>query len=541
MSLGLTRSTTSTIIKQATSRVVPPASSVPYHLAAIALLVMLAGLRLLYLCSQTQISLASDEAHYWDWSRHLDWCYYSKGPLVAWLIRASCWVWGADVMPAVRLPAVLCSSLTMLGVYLLVYRIFRDARIAFLALLSAQCLPFLHVGGLLMTIDAPYACAWTWAVYLSHVILFPPQRQTLLWWSLLGIVVAIGVLAKHNMALFVPSLGLFLLLCPEHRKELVRPGFWCMVLLGACLGGGPIVWWNAQHQWVTFLHVGTQATGQETTGLRWLGPFEFILTQSALLMGYLFVLMVMGFYQVIRSYCQRTILPQQLFLTCMALPMLLVCLVFSLKVRIEPNWPITAYITGLILAGWVLYDRWHITAWRRIAIVFMVMGLGLSLFIHRTEVLYPLQAKLFPQMSPRRWDPTCRLKGYSTLAQAVEELRKQQVQEPMLFGATWSYTGALAFHLPDQPTVYCLGPATGSRFSQYDFWQPNPLYQPELFVGRDAIIVGDIMPRIREAFEVMEPSNLVQAKFGNLVIAEWYVTIGRGLKPGGFGIVSQKY
>ena len=38
--------------------------------------------------------------------------------------------------------------------------------------------------------------------------------------------------AKHNMALFVPSLGLFLLLSPEHRSELCRPGFWMMALIG---------------------------------------------------------------------------------------------------------------------------------------------------------------------------------------------------------------------------------------------------------------------------------------------------------------------
>ena len=30
-----------------------------------------------------------DEAQYWDWSRRLDFGYYSKGPLVPWLIAAS--------------------------------------------------------------------------------------------------------------------------------------------------------------------------------------------------------------------------------------------------------------------------------------------------------------------------------------------------------------------------------------------------------------------------------------------------------------------
>ena len=62
------------------------------------------------------LELAPDEAHYWDWSRHLDWSYYSKGPLVAWLIRASCELFGplsleltGSLAAAVRLPAVALS------------------------------------------------------------------------------------------------------------------------------------------------------------------------------------------------------------------------------------------------------------------------------------------------------------------------------------------------------------------------------------------------------------------------------------------------
>ncbi|NBU73007.1 MAG: hypothetical protein EBS53_16470, partial [Bacteroidetes bacterium] len=45
--------------------------------------------RLAYLAWLCPYNLAQDEAHYWDWSRHLDWSYYSKGPLVAWLIALS--------------------------------------------------------------------------------------------------------------------------------------------------------------------------------------------------------------------------------------------------------------------------------------------------------------------------------------------------------------------------------------------------------------------------------------------------------------------
>ena len=32
------------------------------------------------------LDLIGDESYYWDWSRRLDWCYYSKPPMVAWQI-----------------------------------------------------------------------------------------------------------------------------------------------------------------------------------------------------------------------------------------------------------------------------------------------------------------------------------------------------------------------------------------------------------------------------------------------------------------------
>lgn len=41
----------------------------------------------LYINVNCPLDLSGDEAHYWDWSRQLDWSYYSKGPAVAYVIR----------------------------------------------------------------------------------------------------------------------------------------------------------------------------------------------------------------------------------------------------------------------------------------------------------------------------------------------------------------------------------------------------------------------------------------------------------------------
>src|SRR5438552_6577273 len=109
----------------------------PWRLLAGLLVLAAAALRLTYLASDCPLDLAPDEAHSWDWSRHLDWSYYSKGPLVAWIIRASCEIFGnwsvsliGSEMLAVRLPAVLCGTLLLLSLYILTVQVFASERLA---------------------------------------------------------------------------------------------------------------------------------------------------------------------------------------------------------------------------------------------------------------------------------------------------------------------------------------------------------------------------------------------------------------------------
>src|SRR5437868_13557252 len=93
---------------------------------AAALILGSAALHVAYLVRDCPLDLAPDEAHYWDWSRHLDWSYYSKGPLVALLIRGSCELFGSlsealtgDLALAIRLPAIACGALLLTSMYVL--------------------------------------------------------------------------------------------------------------------------------------------------------------------------------------------------------------------------------------------------------------------------------------------------------------------------------------------------------------------------------------------------------------------------------------
>src|SRR5205085_9825181 len=83
--------------------------------------------------------LAPDECYYWQWSRHLDLGYYDQGPMVAWVIRGCCVLFG-DTPLGVRAGIVLASLGTQLYLFFLARDLF-GARVAFLSLIPATLTP----------------------------------------------------------------------------------------------------------------------------------------------------------------------------------------------------------------------------------------------------------------------------------------------------------------------------------------------------------------------------------------------------------------
>ena len=527
----------------------PAADREAWACRSLALLLILSAavLRIVFLAHNCPLDLAPDEAHYWDWSRHLDWSYYSKGPLVAYLIRLGCLLagpWsqaltGTDML-AVRLPAVVCGSLLLLSLYVLTVQVHDNERLALGVVVLALTFPVLAAGSALMTIDAPYCCCWGWALVLGHRALF---RRSAWAWPVLGLVVGLGILAKYTMVLWIPSVALFLLTSREHRPLLRQRGFWLMgVLAGLCCL--PILVWNIRNGWVTVLHVDT-LSGHRRPGIRWLGPLAFLGGQCALLLVFWFVAWV-GAVVAHRPWVEAD--AGKRYLWWLSVPMFAVFLLFGFKTGGgELNWPITAYLGGLVLtAGWLVQQfqsprRWYRRLTGAGLAAACAVGLILTLFVHHSGRVWILLEALVGPPTPerpfplRRFDPTCRLRGWRTLAAEVDricdELRKQGI-EPVLAGASWSLPGELGFYCAGHPEVYSVGLVQGDRHSQYDLWRPNPIddKNDEHFKGRTFVIVGGVAPRVRAGFESVDWPHPVLFTASGQPVAGWTVNVCRGFK-----------
>lgn len=494
---------------------------------AFALIAAVAILRMLYLVWWCPFDLAPDEAYYWNWSRQLDWSYHSKGPLVAWLIRLSCVCFG-DSPFAVRLPAVACGSLLLWGLFTLTRRI-HDDRSALGVALIALTMPIVVAGSSLMTIDAPFLCAWMWALVFAHRAVFAGTAWA---WPAAGLCVALGLLAKATMVLWLPSFTLFLLASPALRQHFRRSGMWIMTSVGA-LGGVPILLWNAANGWVTFKHTQSHAGFDDEAHFHWLGPAHYLGAQVAVLLGFWFILWAWGLWRHRPTIEPRAELG---FLWWMSVPTFVFFGLFSFKNGGgEPNWPVAAYLSGMILVASVGSQRWV----RAGMVGFAALGLLMMSMLHAPATVQPVLLRIAGPATPdqpmpmRRVDPTVRLRGWRFLAGEVDrtraELRARGI-EPVLAGERWTHASELAFYCEGQPITYCVGLFLGDRDSQYDLWRPNPVADPTAFEERTFILVGLEMERLRDAFESFESQRIVYYAEDGQRIAEWTITIAHGFR-----------
>ncbi|HDZ23652.1 MAG TPA: hypothetical protein ENH70_03845, partial [Desulfobacteraceae bacterium] len=67
--------------------------------------------------------LTGDETYYWDWGRHPDWGYFSKPPLIGWLMALAGWA-GRNTVFGIRIFALLLGTGTLIFLFLLGRRMY---------------------------------------------------------------------------------------------------------------------------------------------------------------------------------------------------------------------------------------------------------------------------------------------------------------------------------------------------------------------------------------------------------------------------------
>lgn len=79
----------------------------------------------MFICRLWPLALAGDEAQFWAWSKHLDWSYYSKPPLIAYCNYITQQWFGHSEL-SVKINAIFCGMLIGWITYLFTYKVYQS-------------------------------------------------------------------------------------------------------------------------------------------------------------------------------------------------------------------------------------------------------------------------------------------------------------------------------------------------------------------------------------------------------------------------------
>src|SRR5436305_12959567 len=206
--------------------------------------------------------LSFDEAHYWMWSERLAPAYFSKGPGIAFFIRASTALFGANEF-GVRFFSPLLAAGTSLLLFYFARRLFGSTA-GLWAVVALNVLPIFNIGAFLMTIDSLSVFFWLGAMFAFWLALEKSPRFSS-HWPLTGLLIGLGFLSKYTNAFELVSVLLVLALAPRLRQEFAPPGVYSLFVIFALCTVPPIIW-NAQHAWITLAHLRSRGGVEQGFG-----------------------------------------------------------------------------------------------------------------------------------------------------------------------------------------------------------------------------------------------------------------------------------
>lgn len=332
------------------------------HITLYALLALLAARLAAILL--TGVELYADEAQYWRWSRSFDWGYYSKPPMIAWVIGAVTSVFGNDEW-AIRLPAPILHT----GAALALFALGRDmygARVGMLAALGYALMPGVTISASVISTDGVLLPFWATGLWLAWRL-----RDAKAGWTsavALGVCIGAGLLSKYAMMYFLIGLALTAGFDAPTRRALLSPKGLAALAVGAAVFA-PHMIWNAANDFKTVGHtvdnanLGGELLNPENLGkflgdqMGVFGPVAFL----ALLGGLLaFVIRPKGGERDRRD----------LWLLAFIVPVIVIIAGQSVLSRAHANWAATAYpAASVLISAWLVRAEPNRAMWLVIAAV----------------------------------------------------------------------------------------------------------------------------------------------------------------------------
>jgi 4-amino-4-deoxy-L-arabinose transferase-like glycosyltransferase len=475
----------------------------------------------------TPLELYPDEAQYWLWSRHLDFGYFSKPPVIAWLIWLTTRI-GGDAEAWLRIGSPLINAGTALVISRIAARLYGAERggawVGLAAAAVFSLMPGVQLSSVLITTDTPllfFLALMIWAcVALPHA---SPRVRV---WLAAGMGAALGMafLSKYAAIYALASLAAHLFLSREARRAWT-PAMAVAFFAALLAVFGPNMIWNYQHHFSTLEHTAANANWKSGKLFNPLELIQFVGSQFGVFGPVPFG--VLGGGALLLAFRKR-LEEADIMLLCFALPPLVTVAAQAFVSRANANWAGAAYVAGSVLvAAWLL--RWDARRW-------LIGGLALQavlavLFL--TWVIDPRTAEAMGMANSFK-----RARGWDQTVQAIiERSREEQalhggltavaVDDRFLYNVL-AYYGRDYFGTPDAPPLKMWVHEIAAR-NQAEAEAPL-----DAALGRRALIAsleGVYRPKIRQDFKTTSDLQIVRVRLDKKRSRRTDLFIAQGFQP----------
>ncbi|MGD9637426.1 MAG: ArnT family glycosyltransferase [Alphaproteobacteria bacterium] len=453
------------------------------------------------------LELSFDEAQYWHWSKDLSFGYFSKPPVIAYLIYLTTSICG-NGEACVRLASPLMHGATSLMVYLAASKLF-DKKTGYFSALTYLTLTGVSFGSNLISTDVPLLFCYAAAIYFLSCALTANHWK---WWLALGAVTGIGLLSKYSMAIFPAVVLIYMLLNYKLYNPKHYLNFFLMLLLAIAIYS-PNFYWNYTHHFASYAH--TKANTNLGSGMKFnpLKALEFLGSQIAVFGIILFpcflFFIAKPFQNMSRLQDKELKINRFGLLFLLSAPLIIAMTILGLISRANANWAAPSYVAGVILVTALLihYEKLKLVKFS------IYLNCGLMIMVSLLLITGSLTNKH-------------KLSGWKDAGKTISQIAKNNSDKKLLFDERKILT----------PFLYYLEP---QQFDHLVKWNPNQELNDHYDltasinnhdIGNSFIYISrwDNADSLMPYFSSMAPMTPVIVKHGSKKQTKLYITILKG-------------
>lgn len=454
------------------------------------------------------IGFGVDESYVVSIARDFCLSYFDHPPLHFWIIWLTAHIAGTENALVLRLPFIAMFAATTWMMYRLGGKLFGEWAGVYAALLLNVSAVFSLSTGSWILPDGPLMFLMMAATLVLVDLFFDPTKNSS-WqlWLAAGLLIGLGMLAKYHAVFLLFGSLLFMLTTKERRGTLLTVGPY-LAAGTAAIVFLPVVLWNQEHHWISFLFQSGRGAAKGFYPLKMLGN---IAGQAVWVLPWIWVPLVWVLLKEVFTGpgdpMKSPLQSRQWFLCCLAIgPITLFTIATLWGGQGLFHWQAPGYLLAMPLLGravasWAKQGSGIARGW---------LTASVTIFLLVVAVLGSHTATGWMRQVQPQWfesgDPSTEALDWRNLPGYLRSQGLFESQAQFVVAAHWIDAGKLDYVLGGKLPVLCLN----KEPHHFAF-----LHKVGDFKGKDALIIGrkaiieEALPLYRPHFAVIELVGMI--------------------------------